>query len=151
VRDIVGYPSELSYVNVAESHFECLDGRIRSGVLGTPGGDAGEFILALHVYEDMVGEKRKLTQEAVDSFLKNYVRTMRQAHFFMCTDDQALDHLSKEINAEGINIQRPRTQIQPEMLEALTTPENNGCSHLKMLLRHPELYQIKPNIVKMFV
>ncbi len=61
MRDIVGYTSELTYVNIADSHFECLDGRNNGGILGTPGGDAGEFILGLHVYEDIVGVNRELT------------------------------------------------------------------------------------------
>ena len=35
-----------------------MDGRENSAILGTPGGDAGEFILALYIYE---GLTRKLT------------------------------------------------------------------------------------------
>jgi len=33
-----------------------LDGRNNGGILGTPGGDAGEFILGLYIYEGLVGE-----------------------------------------------------------------------------------------------
>jgi len=32
---------------VDEQYFSCLDGRITDPILGTPGGDAGEFILGL--------------------------------------------------------------------------------------------------------
>ena len=80
VRNLIGHPSELSYVNVAEQHFECLDGRIRKGVLGTPGGDAGEFILALFIYENMdnIGGGQKLTQEKVTSLLQKYLKSMKQ-------------------------------------------------------------------------
>lgn len=71
VRNIIGHPSELTFVNVAEAHFSCMDGRIDEKILGTPGGDAGEFVLALHVcnlmnkvYEGMIG-KRKLDEETI--------------------------------------------------------------------------------------
>jgi len=52
----VGHPKELSYVNVADQYFSCLDGRVDKSVLGVPGGDSGEFILALHVYENYLGK-----------------------------------------------------------------------------------------------
>jgi hypothetical protein len=38
-----------------------MDGRSPDALLGTPGGDAGEFILALFIYEGMLGGNRKLT------------------------------------------------------------------------------------------
>lgn len=66
VREVVGHPKELTYVNVADTHFSCVDGRVEGGVLGAPGGDLGEYILALHVYENMLG--RPLSeQQVVDS------------------------------------------------------------------------------------
>ena len=60
MKDIIGYTSELTYVDIETSHFECLDGRNNAGILATPGGDAGEFILGLHVYNDIVSTNREL-------------------------------------------------------------------------------------------
>jgi hypothetical protein len=54
VRNMIGQPSELTFVNIGDHHFSCLDGRINKPILGTPGGDAGEFILALNVYEGKI-------------------------------------------------------------------------------------------------
>jgi hypothetical protein len=34
VRELVGHPAELEYVNVGQSSFYCLDGRIKKKVLG---------------------------------------------------------------------------------------------------------------------
>ena len=31
-----------------------MDGRVNGAILGTPGGDAGEFVLALFVYENII-------------------------------------------------------------------------------------------------
>lgn len=100
VRNLVGNIEELNYVFVPDSSFKCLDGRNRESVLAVPGGDAGEFILALLVYEDLVGGGRKLVQENVDNFLVQYLKTMKQKKFYMCTDDMAIAHLEKELSVK---------------------------------------------------
>lgn len=54
IRDIVGDIHSLRFVNPKEYHFMGLDGRNTEPCLSTPGGDAGEFILALFIYEGML-------------------------------------------------------------------------------------------------
>ena len=98
VRNLVGNIEELNYVRVPEASFSCLDGRFNDPVLGTPGGDAGEFILALSVYEDLLGGGRKLTQNSVDHFFSQYLMLMKPRKFLMCTDDFAVNHIEKELN-----------------------------------------------------
>lgn len=50
---MVGPIESLVFVDPTAYHFSCLDGRIKNPVLGTPGGDSGELILALNIYEKM--------------------------------------------------------------------------------------------------
>jgi hypothetical protein len=50
---LIGSPTDLSFVNVLDHGFKTLDGRIQDAFLGTPGGDAGEFILALQIYSEL--------------------------------------------------------------------------------------------------
>jgi hypothetical protein len=97
IRNLVGNIEELTYVVVPETSFKCLDGRNNKGVIATPGGDAGEFILALSVYEDLLGGGRVLSQDNVDNFLTQYLKTMKPKKFYMCTDDKAIAHLEKEL------------------------------------------------------
>lgn len=97
VRNLIGPIEELNYVQVPTASFRCLDGRNNEGVLSTPGGDAGEFILSLMVYEDLIGGGKKLSQTDVDSFLARYLKNMKQSKFFMCTDDNAVAHIEKEL------------------------------------------------------
>ena len=97
IRNLIGNIEELTYVVVPETSFKCLDGRNTKGVLATPGGDAGEFILALSVYEDLLGGGKRLTQENIDNFLSQYLKIMKPNKFYMCTDDKAIAHLEKEI------------------------------------------------------
>jgi hypothetical protein len=98
IRNLVGNIEELTYVYVPETSFKCLDGRNNKGVIATPGGDAGEFILALSVYEDLLGGGRVLSQENVDNFLTQYLKTMKPKKFHMCTDDKAISHLERELS-----------------------------------------------------
>lgn len=98
IRNLIGNIEELNYVKVPNFSFKCLDGRNREDVLATPGGDAGEFILALIVYEDLVGGGRKLTQENVDNFFLQYLKMMTHPTFYMCTDDVAVAHLEKDLS-----------------------------------------------------
>ena len=98
IRNLVGNIEELNYVKVPNYSFKCLDGRNRDAVLATPGGDAGEFILALIVYEDLVGGGRKLTQDNVDTFFSQYLKMMTHPKFYMCTDDVSIAHLEKDLS-----------------------------------------------------
>lgn len=98
VRNLVGNIEELNYVRVPEASFKCLDGRFNDPILGTPGGDTGEFIMALSVYEDLLGGGRKLSQNSVDHFFSQYLKLMKPGKFLMCTDDFAVNHIEKELN-----------------------------------------------------
>ena len=98
IRNLVGNIEELNYVKVTEASFSCLDGRFNDPVLGTPGGDTGEFILALSVYEDLLQGGRKLSQDSVDHFFSQYLKLMKPGKFLMCTDDFAVSHIEKELN-----------------------------------------------------
>jgi len=151
VRNLVGYPTELQYANVDKQYFSCLDGRIKEPMLGTPGGDAGEFILGLAMYKEVLGSERTITQSDVDIYFNEYLGYMTTTFFYMCTDDSALNHLQEEIEVEGLNLRRPRKQIQNDTLQALLEPDNEGDLHIKMLLRYPDMYGIDVELVKMFL
>lgn len=44
---MIGHPVDLKLSKVLEHGFKTIDGRINDAYFATPGGDAGEFILAL--------------------------------------------------------------------------------------------------------
>ena len=97
IRTLVGNIQDLKYINVENSEFSCLDGRTNQNVLASPGGDAGDFILALMVYEDLLGGGRKLTVDNVEIFFTQYLKLMKPKKFVMCTDDIALYHIEKDL------------------------------------------------------
>jgi len=98
IKNIIGNFNYLTYVNVEKTSFKCLDGRNSKSVLGTPGGDAGEFILALSVFEEFYGKSKTLGQKDIDSILSNYLNIIPFEKFYMCTDDMAISHLEKELS-----------------------------------------------------
>jgi hypothetical protein len=151
IRNLIGDIGGLQYVSVPDSSFSCLDGRHTKAVLATPGGDAGEFILALSVYEDLLGGERKLTQDNVDNFLAQYLRKMKPTKFEMCTDQQSLSDLQEKMRIIGLNINNPMLQLVPELSGLLAKPEYIGDLHLKMMLKYPNQFAIRKEIVEMFI
>ncbi|EGR32784.1 hypothetical protein IMG5_070660 [Ichthyophthirius multifiliis] len=152
IRDIIGDLHALKFVNPKEYHFMSLDGRNTDPCLSTLGGDAGEFILALFIYEGMLS-KRQLDQESVDTFLKSYLQYIKQEKFYFATDDDAIFHLEREtgitLNIE--TLRNPNENDKPELLKALIKAENQGDRHIKNLLKNSDLYSIRPEIIQMFI
>lgn len=121
VRKLIGDLQDLEYADPRKLHFSCMDGRTSRAGIFAPGGDAGEFILALEVYE---GLTRKLTQDQVDAFFSSYLKWMQQEFFYMCTDDDALTHLEQEtgISLNLNSLISPKKSDQADLLKALLKP-----------------------------
>ena len=47
-----GKPQELEWAHISQHYFSDIDGRSTEKMLSTPGGDLGEFLLAVSVFED---------------------------------------------------------------------------------------------------
>ena len=52
-----------------------MDDRVERAVLATPGGDVGEFILALDAYRDLTPQ-REISQHMVDTWLEAYLKSL---------------------------------------------------------------------------
>ena len=139
----------LTYVRVTRSSFMCMDGRTNLPRLFTPGGDAGEFVLGLLVYEDISGTL--LTQQTVEQYFRQYLDCMDHQEFVMCTDDQAVSHMERELSIEGLNIENPQPRYQDQIRSVMTEPDNVGDLHLRMMLRYPDMYAIRPEVVQYFL
>jgi hypothetical protein len=97
IKDLIGNLDELEFVKLEEETFNCLDGRNKYKGVSTPGGDAGEFILALDVYENLLLNDKKLDKEMVDSLFRSYLKYMKPSKFRMCTDNKAIEFIKTEI------------------------------------------------------
>ncbi|CAG9313054.1 unnamed protein product [Blepharisma stoltei] len=137
------------WVNVLDSSFRCLDGRITEGSLGAPGGDFGEFALALLVYEDMSG--KRVDEDSIRVYFLEYLDWMDQEYFYWCTDDDAVGSVEKQIGVEGIDITNPREGLQSSLLTYLNQPNGVGDLHIKNLIESPELYSARIEAIEHFI
>lgn len=147
-------PSEQtmkSVYHLSRSGVGCLDGRSDEAILSAPGGDLGEFILALKVLEDTAG--RRLSQFDVDTLLVNTLAVESRQAFRACTDVQALEKLFK---ASGLGqrhdltlLKNPSATLRETILKQLAVPDNVGDEHIRLMLLHPSLYQVRRELTGM--
>lgn len=71
----------------------------------------------------------------------------------MCTDDDAISHIEKEL---GMTLTvdaliDPPDSLKNDLMTALLKPENIGCLHLKSIMKNPESYDVRPDLVRYFM
>lgn len=150
--------STVQWVEVRElflmQHESCVDGRDDHGILGTPGGDTGELVLALAAVESVA--KRPLLDRQVDGVVAAELQALNE--FYLHTDTHALQHLRDALAedpktatyAERLQgaLPAPPPKIQDEVIEQLVKPHNVGCGHLKLILQHGHEYGVRPGLVR---
>lgn len=137
----------------------CVDGREPGAVLGTPGGDAGEYLLALATIEKLTGKAipDEEVPEVFERFLGHFGR------FYMHTDSHAMEHLAEALAQNptfghlGGDVSRTEAFVrQPgklgdALLPYLLDPAHVGCGHIKLILKHPDDYGVRPALTKTFL
>eukprot|EP00913_Durusdinium_trenchii_P001382 g1279.t1 len=84
----------------------CLDDRIDEPVLATPGGELGEFTVALAAYMQEKASNGSPSQEVVDSLFSNYLETVPKSRTIaLCTDQKALQRLAAELSTGNLDLQ----------------------------------------------
>lgn len=135
----------------------CVDGRNFTGVVATPGGNAGLFLQMLAAYE--LHSEQQLTREQISSLFMAYLD--RFGHFYMHSDAHALQSLVKMLQEKRSPISSmdqlisvlssPPLPLRPLLLEELTKPAHTGCGHIRLMLENPELYRIRPFLIQSFI
>lgn len=143
----------VTLTKVQDTAFACLDDRVEEPVLGTPGGDVGEFTLALAAYlETRAGmASQQPSQEMVDSLLLNYIQSLPSTRrLVLCTDRNAVARLEKTLPADNLNLRAPSdSAVESGLLEKLTEAEFQGDSHFRVLLQQPQRYQLHSQLTPM--
>ena len=124
-----------------------MDDRVERAVLATPGGDVGEFILALDAYRDLTPQ-REISQHMVDTWLEAYLKSLPEGRqMVLCTDDAALQHLRAELQDETLSLAEPAPRVLPELTLAVQEFANVGDSHLRLMLQDPQNYHVDASLV----
>jgi hypothetical protein len=141
----------------------CIDGRDDHGVIGTPGGDAGEFVLGLAAVEQLT--KVTLDDDRVASLLTHWVDTF--GRFYLHTDTGATNRFILSMRADDPVVAHLGTTYEPHewrafmrrppaagrelILPHLMQPAHVGCGHLRLSMQHPESYGVRPELVQAFL
>lgn len=129
------------FVPIEKQTFYCKDSRGDSENFGAPGGDFGEFLLALNLYNE------DLDEEAVDELLEKWLkeRCSKERPFYLHSDRPAVQRLLKSIGQEH---EENPLEIKDESTK-LTFIEHfgkgaefQGCGHLRLILENPEGYSL---------
>ncbi|MEX1362072.1 MAG: rhodanese-like domain-containing protein [Nannocystaceae bacterium] len=136
----------------------CVDGRDARAIVGTPGGDAGELVLALATAEASSG--RSFDRDEIAAIFEAYLEAF--GHFYMHSDDHALAALVDDLaharpdevlpgpdeheRAVAL-LRRPPAHLRDAVLQRVSDPRFVGCGHLRLMLEHPEEYSVRPQLV----
>lgn len=167
IEDHVGNPFDVKWVRMAglllQGRHHCVDGRDDSGVVGTPGGDAGEFLTLLTGIESAIGRRFSheevgvLFHRTLDAFGAFYMHTDVDATerllASMRADPRLTDALVEVRDASGMRrvLSEPAAALRPVLLEHLLVPAHQGCGHLKMMWTKPDVYGVRTDLVRSFV
>ena len=164
VEEHLGNPSSVRWVKLAalilHAQLSCIDGRDDRGIMGTPGGDAGQFLLALAAIESVIG--RPLDDEAVATLLDRRIDAL--GGFYMHTDHAALMSAVAAMRsdprlADAIRevdepaewrqfLRRPPLVHREAVLDHLLATSSIGCGHIRLMSQHSEAYQVRPGLVR---
>lgn len=162
VEDHIGNPENVQWVRaadlldqVAES---CVDGREGKGVISTPGGNAGEFVLMIQAAENISG--KSLSNAEVATFFNQYLEKFGK--FYMHSDEHAVHHIQHALEGDtrfsGVNLVEAiqnglpnDPEMQAALLDQLATPDNMGCGHLKLMITQAETYGVRDGVVQAMV
>ncbi|MGM0575416.1 MAG: hypothetical protein ACQEXJ_06770 [Myxococcota bacterium] len=135
----------------------CIDGRHSHGVLGAPGGDAGELVLLLAAAEALRG--RPLSSDDVQALVDDHLE--RRGAFYLHTDRDALERLGRalreddalrcevdEVGAPESFVRQPPNHCRVPLLVHLVRPEHIGCGHLRAMAEAPEAYGVRLGLLE---
>jgi rhodanese-related sulfurtransferase len=163
----VGDPSSVRFLKLAalllHGRLSCVDGRDESGVVGTLGGDAGEFLLLLAAIEKACN--KRFTQPEVRALFARRLDAM--GRFYIHTDissgnatiasmrgdrrlDAALANVSETMQWRAF-MQAPPPEVRDIVLEHLLQPTHIGCGHVRMMWQSAERYGVREELTRMFL
>lgn len=163
----VGDPRAVRWIKAASlllhGRLSCVDGRDDTGVIGTPGGDAGELALALAAIERLTG--KQLDDARVRTILKRRLHML--GRFYLHSDihaantmitamraDSRFDDAIRDVN-EAMQWRRffakPPEALHDAVAELLVMPAHVGCGHLRLTMLNGEDYGARPELVQSLV
>eukprot|EP00301_Raphidiophrys_heterophryoidea_P008922 c13219_g1_i1.p1 GENE.c13219_g1_i1~~c13219_g1_i1.p1 ORF type:complete len:369 (-),score=106.35 c13219_g1_i1:77-1183(-) len=138
----------LEWAHIAQSSFASLDGRNDEKVLGTPGGDMGEFIQALNAYTKV--SNQILSQEEVSAVFERYLKTMSRTKFFYETDERSYLNIAVAAGCRNLHVAEMGglRHKRDAYLSVIDTPDYIGDRFIRFLARNSTDLGLVPQYVK---
>jgi rhodanese-related sulfurtransferase len=164
VEDHVGDPGRVRWVKMAafllHGRTSCVDGRDDHAVVGAPGGDMGELVLALAAAERMGvtlddAELPGLIADWAEAFGTFYLHSdLTAANRLIAAmradpriPEEALPLRTDPPSAWRRFLRGPPAFVQPFILEHLIHPDHLGCGHLRFARTDPAAYGVRTELV----
>jgi hypothetical protein len=168
VQAHVGDPFAVRHMKFAalllHGRLSCVDGRDDSGVVGTPGGDTGEFLLALSALERVTGkalgdvEVGKLLRRRLDTFGRFYLHTDIHAGNALISrlrNDRRFDGPLQNVfhtHEWRRFLRNPPKELRPLLLDILMeNPHHLGCGHVRLSLQNADEYGSRALLIESFL
>lgn len=154
LRNLLGPASAFQLVDAAHTSFACIDGRETRNVLATLGGDSGELLTAMSIYEDLAN--KNLTMKEIKDIFVSYLSN-RDFPLYFCTDETAVAHIAKHlrvggsVGVVGINVDDPPEEFKAALVDDLVKVENQGDYFLKALLSDAVRFYIRKELVEDYI
>jgi len=135
-------------------YWSCIDGRSTDAIFGTPGGDAGEFLLGLSTFDKFGGDVS--THHKVKTIFESFLSTIpSERQFYMHTDMHAIEYIQSQLGipaTTNFDIQNVPKGFHRHALNLLARdtgpPYSIGCGHLRLAITHAEEYDTPKVITK---
>jgi len=148
---LLGPVEKLEWKSVRASYLGCVDGRHSSSGLYAYGGDFGELLLALTVYEHM--SQRQLSQVETTSLFNGWLARLARegGSFAMCTNSATVSTLTGAVGAAAVDLSSPSEALRPSLMLRLVAPEFVGSEHVKWMLQRPDQYSVRKPLVEQLI
>ncbi len=155
LQAIIGEPKSFvpRETEVKGKSFSCVDSRKQGAILGTPGGDFGEFLISLSVMEEL--NKRPMEDVEVERLLTQWVEWDKKGNysFYHNTDEESVRRLANGLHVNGLanvvtnlDLRNPPAHLKEEILRTVNKTENQGSYFLKAVLNKPTKFLVRPGL-----
>ena len=147
VKVHIGNPLKLQWAKVPKHHFSAVEGRTSHPILGTPGGDLGEWLIALSIYEGMTNHENTLSD--VKRLLREYLRYTTKMSFYYNTDRTSTEKIGKIMSLDRLDLTETpmNDDIKQQLLHELVQASNVGSEHFRMLLEKWHKFNVRKELV----
>lgn len=152
LRKLIGDPSDLRMAHKFKHFASDVDGRSSDEIFGVWGGEFGEMILMLSIYESENLAKLgvAITPFQLQMAVLNYIRSCaaRRQFFYFHSDTDAAAFIENELGEGEIDITNPPEKYKKKLLDILKKPQSMGSRHVKMMMMHPAKYEVRKSMIE---